>query len=219
VFHQLKIKTIACAVFLAGFLLLPGMVSCSTPSATVPNSTKAPVTSQVTSINPSSLAAKSPSPGSVTPTLSASTIPETIELSLMIDHQNINSGESFVANLVINSKTPLRGAQWKTSFNPLILRCDMVNEGSFFKEWASAHGGDSITFPKSEINNTTGKISEMGIAVMTKQSGGASGSGIVCSYNFTALSNVNEFPLISDIQVVDVDGKMIKVALTASAAK
>lgn len=131
--------------------------------------------------------------------------------SLLMDVQNVKSGDSLDIKLIIETGSALRGAQWNLSFNPQVLRCEKVTEGSFFKDWATAHNGDTILFPDPEIDNAGGHVSDIGIAIMSNQAGGVSGKGIVCTYSFTALSHSVEIPVLSDIQVADVNGKMSKV--------
>jgi hypothetical protein len=128
-----------------------------------------------------------------------------------MDVQNVKSGDSLEAKILIETKSALRGAQWNLSFNPQVLRCEKVTEGSFFKDWAIAHNGETILFPEPEIDNAGGHVSDVGIAILSNQEGGVSGQGIVCTYSFTALSQSVEIPVLSDVQVADVNGKMSKV--------
>jgi hypothetical protein len=149
-------------------------------------------------------------PSTSTQTAPVSQIEANAIVSLVIDSQMIKSGDVFSANLLIDSRIALRGIQWKLSFNPAVLRCDKVTEGNYFRDWASSHGGNTVTFPKPVIDNTAGQISDMGIAIMSNQAGGPLGKGIACVYSFTALADFPGIPSLYDVQVVDSNAGMVK---------
>jgi hypothetical protein len=107
----------------------------------------------------------------------------------------------------------LRGAQWSISYNPQALRCDKFAEGNFFKDWATSYGGQTVVFPQPQIDNSAGHVSDMGIAIMSSQPGGATGKGIICIYNFTTLADNPEIPQLSNVQVIDENAKSVKVSI------
>ena len=134
-------------------------------------------------------------------------------ISWSLNPPTLKSGESFVANLVLDSKVPLRGAQWSMSYNPQTLRCDKFTEGNIFKDWAISHGGQTVVFPQPQIDNSAGRVSDMGIAIMSSQPGGATGNGIICVYNFTALADNPVLPQLSNVQVIDENAKSVNVSI------
>ena len=97
------------------------------------------------------------------------------------------------------------------SFDPALMRCDEVIEGSFFKDWADANGAVTLVYPESQtIDNNQGHVSTMGIAVIgAGAAGGVEGSGVLASYHFTALADGTAEPMLSDVVVIDVSGNAI----------
>ena len=76
----------------------------------------------------------------------------------------------------------LAGWQGDIVFDPAVLKVNNVSEGSFLRQ-----GGGSTHFLKGTIDNTTGKITDVGAARITE--GGASGEGTLLSVSFTAKAN------------------------------
>ncbi len=117
-----------------------------------------------------------------------------IAIAFSPDNLHVELGQSFSIDVIITSSTAIRGAQTGFSFNPDVLRCDSItNKGKMFTDWVTASGGsveDSVLFyPAGTINNATGTISNLGVAVVGPElPGGPTGSGIFCTLNFTALS-------------------------------
>lgn len=189
-------------ILLFTVILFPAAIlSCSANTPAIPSIT---ASSGVTPVS-SPIISPSAEPGKT------QEIEPNTTVSLLMDVQNVKSGDSLEAKILIETKSALRGAQWNLSFNPQVLRCEKVTEGSFFKDWAIAHNGETILFPEPEIDNAGGHVSDVGIAILSNQEGGVSGQGIVCTYSFTALSQSVEIPVLSDVQVADVNGKMSKV--------
>jgi hypothetical protein len=137
-------------------------------------------------------------------------------VNVSIDEQNIKAGDSFKVNILIDTQTASRGAQWKLSFDPKTLRCDSVNEGTFFKDWAAANNGTTIVLPKPDIDNNAGQVSDMGIAIMGGKEGGPMGSGVLCTYQFTALSGSIVPPALSNVVISDINGKTFRVTAESS---
>jgi hypothetical protein len=168
-----------------------------------------PISDPVTTSVPKSTPSPSVSPSVSTTTTATKEIPVKTVVSLSLDGQQIKSGDVFLINLLIDTQTALRGFQWSLKFNPQLMRCDKITEGKFFKDWAVDHSGETIIFPKPQADNSAGRVSEMGIAIMTSQKGGASGSGIACTYSFTALADTIEIPQLSDVIVIDSNANLI----------
>jgi hypothetical protein len=137
------------------------------------------------------------------------------KISLAIDNTDVREGDSFRVDININSDSPVRGAQWKLNFDPQAMQLQKIDEGNFFKDWAKANNGTTLIFPKPEIDNEKGQVSDMGIAVMSSAEGGAKGSGNLCSYYFNALSGLSEIPVISEILLCDTAGNTFPYADTA----
>lgn len=122
-----------------------------------------------------------------TPTITPTPVPEA---HIWIDpgSQTIANGQVFTIKLILDTIAPSRAAQFGLKFNPAVLRCNEVSEGAFYSAWAAAHGASTLVLPQGTCNNALGQVSVMGITVLGG-SGGASGQGIVASFEFTALAN------------------------------
>ncbi len=133
-------------------------------------------------------------------------------VSLAVDRE-IKQGHMFAVEVRIDTKTACRGAQCVLSFDPALMRCDEVIEGSFFKDWASANGGSTLLMPLSpSIDNNQGRVpaaGAAGIAIMGGGQGGVQGEGVLFSYHFTALADGTAEPTLSDVVVIDVSGNAI----------
>ncbi len=132
----------------------------------------------------------------------------TTTVSLAVD-RDIKQGDMFAVEVRIDTDTACRGAQFELSFDPALMRCDGVVEGGFFKDWANANGAVTLVYPESQtIDNNQGHVSSYGIVIMGG-SGGVEGSGVLCSYQFTALADGTAGPTLSDVVVIDASGQAI----------
>jgi len=129
-------------------------------------------------------------------------------VSLAVD-RNIKQGDMFAVEVRIDTETACRGASFELSFDPALMKCDEVIEGSFFKDWAADNGGVTVVIPEPTIDNDQGHVSTMGIAVMGGGAKGTKGSGVQCSYHFTALADGAAEPALSEVVVIDVSGNAI----------
>jgi hypothetical protein len=113
--------------------------------------------------------------------------------------------------VTVNSSGPTGGIQLALSFDATKVQVSGWTEGSFYKTWATGHGGSSLVFPQPTIDNTSGTISDIGIAIMGASAGGPTGSGDVVIYHATAASGATgtaSFTL-SDVVVSDQNGAAI----------
>lgn len=131
-------------------------------------------------------------------------------VSLSLADRKVKAGEAFTVEVRIKTDTPCRGAQCSLSFDPALMKCDSVAEGSFFKDWADANGDSTLMMPQSpSIDNDQGHVSLIGIAVMGSSGEGVKGSGVLCTYHFTALADGTAEPTLSEVVVADESGQPI----------
>jgi len=123
-------------------------------------------------------------------------------LSISVDKPNVNTGDSFTINVIINSQVASRGVQCALSFDPSAMQCNGVTQGNFYTDWASANNVTTAVMPASPaIDNTQGIVATWAVAVMGQISGseysnaspgGAIGQGVVFSYSMTAKTGINK---------------------------
>ncbi|MDR3578022.1 MAG: cohesin domain-containing protein [Anaerolineaceae bacterium] len=113
------------------------------------------------------------------------------------------TGQALTINLTLNTSQTSRAGQFGVNFNKAVLRCDGVDEGTFYKGWAQSNSDMTLVYPQPSCDNTTGTISDMGIAILGTQTGGPSGTGTMAVLHFTVLANgVSPLTLI-DVEIDD----------------
>lgn len=125
--------------------------------------------------------------------------------------QAVGNGALFSVNIDINTDTASRGWQLNVSFDASKMTCNSVVEGSFLSSYATAHGGGTIPAGAVNINNTTGLVTVPGWAITGAGTGGPTGTGTLCTLNFTAKAAIDDYAAIdiSDVVVSDVNGTSI----------
>ena len=91
----------------------------------------------------------------------------------------VSVGDTFTLSLAVEDVVDLAGWQLDIAFNPAVLQAVSVSEGDFL-----AKGGRSTFFASGNINNTTGKITEITAAFIG--TGGISGTGALLEITFEA---------------------------------
>ena len=97
-------------------------------------------------------------------------------------------GAAFDVSVTLTTDANIRGVQGALTFDPSLLEVDSVSEGSFLKDWASAHSDSTMIFPQANIDNTAGTVSDIGISMMGTTPGGPTGTGILFIYHMKAKS-------------------------------
>ena len=99
--------------------------------------------------------------------------------SLSTAATRVKVGDRFTVQLKAENISDLAGWQSDIIFDPAVLKVNNVREGSFLKQ-----GGGRTHFLEGTIDNTTGRIDDIGSARLSE--GGVSGEGILLSVIFTA---------------------------------
>ena len=102
--------------------------------------------------------------------------------SLSTAATQVKVGDRFTVQLKTENISDLAGWQSDIIFDPAVLKVNNVSEGSFLKQ-----GGGRTHFLKGTIDNTEGRITDIGAARISE--GGASGEGTLLSVTFTAKAN------------------------------
>ena len=118
--------------------------------------------------------------------------------SLDFDHvsSHVQAGDSFTVDLLVTTEKTSRGGQTGLTFDPAVLSCDGVVEGSFYKSWATSLGGGTVMLPSTPaIDNNAGTVGLTGVAILgasnpvNGHAGGPNGTGIFLTFKFTAKAN------------------------------
>ena len=115
----------------------------------------------------------------------------------------VNVNQIFEVSIAISTNVPTRAAQFGLNFDPAIVRCDAINEGPFYREWAQAHGGSTVIFLTPTCNNTQGVVSDMGVLIFGTEAGGPQGNGTVARVRFTAIAEGLSPLNLTHVQVFD----------------
>jgi multidrug efflux pump subunit AcrA (membrane-fusion protein) len=171
-------------------IMLSGCSGSNAANAATTNSMQSATTPQSTVYSTTSKPASTANP------TSAKT-----SISLSIPNRNIKAGDVIKIDVVIDTDQMLRSGQCGLMFDQTLLRCDKVDEGGFFKNWADAQKIQTMVLPQAQIDNTKGTISTLGDALMGMVPGGATGTGTFCTYSFTALKDGNISPKLTDVEL------------------
>ena len=99
--------------------------------------------------------------------------------SLATAATQVKVGDRFTVQLKAENISDLAGWQADITFDPAVLKVNNVSEGSFLKQ-----GGGRSHFLKGTIDNTNGRITDIGSARISE--GGVSGEGTLLTVSFTA---------------------------------
>jgi len=131
----------------------------------------------------------------------------------------VENGSGFELDLMVNTSSQIRGWQADISFDPSKVHCTGLIHGDFLKDWMSQSGGTLFAI-QPEIDNEAGKVTGINLAVLGGEAGGASGSGKLCSVQFTALAGVNAICRITPQNIVlcDHEGNNLDGVLVSDAS-
>lgn len=111
--------------------------------------------------------------------------------------QQVAPGESFTLQVRVDTSVASRAIEMAFAFDPTVLQCDNLLEGSFHKDWALANGGFTFMIGKS-IDNNAGTVAMTGISIIGGSAGGPTGTGVLYTLQFTALAAGS-----SQIEIID----------------
>ena len=109
-------------------------------------------------------------------------IPPGTRFSLSTEATQVEVGATFTVYVKAEDISDLAGWQSDITFDPAVLKVNNVREGNFLKQ-----GGGRTHFLKGTIDNTEGRITDVGSARISE--GGVSGEGTLLSVTFTAKAN------------------------------
>ena len=114
----------------------------------------------------------------------------------------VSVGDTFTLSLVVDDVVNLAGWQLDIAFNPSVLKAVSVAEGDFL-----SRGGGSTFFAGGNINNTTGKITDVSAAFIG--TGGISGTGALLDITFEAKAYGEGRLRLENVRLGDPNGDSI----------
>src|SRR5262249_6519350 len=205
--------------------VLPGSGASATPTSTLsPTPTRTPSPSTTPSLTPTQTPSptRTPSPtgptstptatgtttqegeftntpvpgGTHTPTPQA-TIGSSAQLGVSPPSKQVSVGDQFTLDIALaNVDQATDGITLRVDFDPAVLTCDSIDEGTFYSSYADQHGGSTYVQPEGACDNATGTTGDMGVILLVGAAtpgaahyGGATGSGPVFTIHFTAKAN------------------------------
>jgi hypothetical protein len=200
--------------------VLPAATNTFTPTPT-PTPTQTPTSTSTGTATSTSTATRTSTP-TPTPTVTKSltpsptkgitlvakpTIASNSQMSVNPQQKAVRSGETFTVTVMVNVDLPSRAANAAIEFNPAVLECESVEQGTFYSSWAQSQGSSTLFFPKPTINNTTGKISEAGVTALGggsgQHSGGPTGNGSFLILEFKAKADGISPITLTKVQISD----------------
>jgi hypothetical protein len=160
-----------------------------------------------------------PSPSSKASPDSVKSAAKAVSMSVKTDKDQVNPGDAFCVEVILNSSVQLKGAQCGVEFDPALMECKEVTEGTYFKEWASSNGVSTILFPKARIDNEKGNVSTFGIAIAGQTDRemkdaiheGPKGQSVFCSFTMIARSAINSKLDLTLVDIVASDKDSISI--------
>ena len=132
---------------------------------------------------------------------------ETTNVSVSAPIQ-VNSGEQFTIDVLVDPGTAIAGAQFDLAFDPLLVTVDSVAEGNLLSQ-----DGAATYFKAGTIDNASGNITGVAAVIITPGQA-VSTQGTLATITLTAGTGGGTCLLnLSSIVVADIDGQSIPVSV------
>ena len=118
-------------------------------------------------------------------------------VSVSPSSQAVANGATFNVNISIKTNTAVKAWGLDVYFNASELTANSVTEGSFLSAYATANGGGTTSGGAATLDNTLGHITIPGYAMTGSFSGGAMGTGTLCTISFTAKTGIDNYSSIN----------------------
>ncbi len=139
--------------------------------------------------------------------LSLASAQETTVISVSAPGQ-VNSGEQFTVNILVEPGTEIAGVQFDLAFDPSLVTVDSVAEGNLLSQ-----GGATTYFNAGGIDNTAGTITGVAGAITTPGQT-VSTPGVFATITLTAGTGGGTCPLsLSGVIVGDINGQSVPVSV------
>ena len=196
------------ALMAAAICILLSVASCATAGA-VQETVTLPINPDTgTSVTTTSTTTASMTPSSTTTATTTSKPSGKLTMSISPASQQVAAGAAFDVTVSLNAPNPVGGIQMALGFDATKVQASNWTEGSFLKTWAQANGESTIVSPQPTIKNSSGNITDIGIAIMGASTDGPTGTGDLVVFHMTTVPGATgtaSFTLY-DVAVVDPNG-------------
>jgi hypothetical protein len=97
----------------------------------------------------------------------------------------IAPGQRITVSVMLSTSVPSRSGQFALVYDPKYFQCARSYEGTFYKDWATAHGGFTFNQGFPGCGTVSGRTNNMGVAIVSSDAGGPSGPGLLATVAFT----------------------------------
>ncbi len=112
--------------------------------------------------------------------------PVTGSIGISPTTSDVLPGSEFTTSIAISTGVALRGAEFGLLFDPAVLQCEAVSEGTFFSNWASSNAASTFFEPGGCVN-ATGTLSPTAVSLILGGTAGPTGGGELAAVRFKAL--------------------------------
>lgn len=118
----------------------------------------------------------------------------------------VSPGQTFTVDIKIAPSEAIAGAQFNLTYNPAAVKINSVTEGNLFKA-----GGASTFFMAGTINNTTGVLSNVAVAIITPGQTVIT-EGVIATISCTALTRGSSNFALTNLIAGTKDGVAVPLA-------
>jgi hypothetical protein len=103
----------------------------------------------------------------------------------------IPPGAAFDLGVRFSSPVVTRGAQFGLAFDPAKAQVTGIDEGEYYRSWASRNGASSILFPRAQVDAQNGRVSAVGLVILggtgtAPYGGGPTGAAVLATVHCVA---------------------------------
>jgi hypothetical protein len=122
----------------------------------------------------------------------ATPTPAVPTLSLLAPTAPIVPGSAFDLTVSFTSPAATRGAQFGLSFDPRAIAVTGIDEGDYYRSWATAQQASTTVMPGFQVDVEQGWVEPYGIALLGgPPTGGPSGSGVLATVHCKAKASAS----------------------------
>jgi hypothetical protein len=132
------------------------------------------------------------------------TVVSNTTIAVQVPTTPVKVGDEFEVPVTLTTDVATWGAQFQLTFDPALIEVSKIDEGTFYKEWASAHGASGLMMPNPAADNDKGMLNRPAFFVAGAHPGeGPTGSGNLAVLHLKAKKNGTAELKLSEIEIDD----------------